>query len=69
MLAFSSVSLLAGMSAFLLPETVGKELPVTVAEAEATDNSPGVVDCVTCGINRRLQRDGGKAKGEGTVTA
>ncbi len=50
MLAFSLVSLAAGLAAFLLPETAGRELPVTVAEAEEADDSPTVAECLRCGM-------------------
>ena len=35
LLLFATVSLIAGVTAFLLPETINKKLPDTVEEAEA----------------------------------
>ena len=55
MLVFFLVSLTAGLSAILLPETAGKELPVTVVEAEEADDSPTLIGCATCGRYERKQ--------------
>lgn len=46
MLAFGASSLVAGLAALLLPETVGVTLPVTIEDAEKSDNAPTLQDCL-----------------------
>ena len=50
LLAFSLVSLCGFLSGLLLPETNGRELPVTIKDAEEQDNAPSIKDCLRCKI-------------------
>ena len=48
MVVFTVAGLLAGLASCLLPETGGKKLPETVEDAEATDDSPTLWQCLRC---------------------
>ena len=67
----------AGLASCFLPETGGKKLPETVEDAEATDDSPSIGECLRCVQFRSPPRkllgddddgDGNKEEEEGNGT-
>ena len=67
MLAFGLSSLVAGLAAVLLPETVGVTLPVTIEDAERSDNAPSVKDCLRLRFGTRIREKSGEGAKAGGV--
>jgi hypothetical protein len=62
MLVFGVVSVVAGVLAAFLPETRGKRLPETIAEAEEDDDAPTVAQCVQ-GVAKWWRKKSGTRRG------